>query len=275
MRTLFFLLLFANLILAAYIEWGPAASGRVQLAAELYPEKIQSLSAPPASTLSASARPEPERPLAPPPALARPKPELPGSTAVSTAPEAGRPASAAPESNAPESTASASAATEPARPASATCLEWGNFLSVEHVRMETAMAREQLDHEAQRVGVGKKSGYWVYIPPLSNREHAARKMGELDRLKISNYYHVQDNSQWNNAISMGFFVNEDEADDLLEELKRTGVRSAVMGKRYLEQIKFVLRDPPQEVVEKMKKLKAEFPGSQLETGQCDRGQKMR
>ena len=137
------------------------------------------------------------------------------------------------------------------------------------------MTRKQLGQETQRVGAGKKSGYWVYIPPLRNKEHAVQKMGELGRLKITNYYHVQDNSQWNNAISMGFFLHEDEADDLLEDLKRTGVRSAVMGKRYLEQIKFVLRDPPQEVVEKMKTLKEEFPGSKLETVQCDRTQKMR
>ena len=49
---------------------------------------------------------------------------------------------------------------------------------------------------------------------------------------------------------MGFFDDEDEADDLLEELRRTGVRSAVIGKRSLEQIRFVLRDPPQDVSRK-------------------------
>jgi hypothetical protein len=274
MRILFLLLLFANLVFAAYIQWGPSASGHVQLAAELHPEKIQPLSALPGAALSASARPEPELPAATLPALARPRSEPPGSTPpASTASESGRPASTAPESTAPESTASVSAAPQPARPAPATCLEWGNFLSVEHARIEAAMARRQLDHETQRVAAGKKTGYWVYIPPLKNREHAVRKMGELDRLKITNYYHVQDNSQWNNAISIGFFDDEDEADDLLEELKRTGVRSAVMGKRYLEQIKFVLREPPQEVVEKMKALKTEFPGSKLETVQCDRARK--
>ena len=44
-------------------------------------------------------------------------------------------------------------------------------------------------------------------------------MGELGRLGLTNYYRVEDNGQWNNAISMGFFDDEDEADDLLEELK--------------------------------------------------------
>ena len=137
------------------------------------------------------------------------------------------------------------------------------------------MARRQLNHEAQRVAVGKKTGYWVYIPPLRNSDHAVRKMGELGRLGLNNYYRVEDNGQWNNAISMGFFDDEDEADDLLEELRRTGVRSAVMGKRSLEQIKFVLRDPPQDVIEKMKALKAEFPGSELKTLECDARPKAR
>lgn len=137
------------------------------------------------------------------------------------------------------------------------------------------MARRQLNHEAQRVGVGKKTGYWVYIPPLRNSDHAVRKMGELARLGLTNYYRVQDNGQWNNAISMGFFDDEDEADDFLEELRGTGVRSAVMGKRSLEQIKFVLRDPPQDVVEKMKALEVEFPGSELKTLECDARPKAR
>jgi hypothetical protein len=46
-----------------------------------------------------------------------------------------------------------------------------------------------------------------------------------------------------------------------------------MGKRHLEQIKFVLPEPAPDVVEKMKTLKTEFPGSKLETVQCSRAKK--
>ena len=267
MRIVFFLLLFINLIFAAYIQWGPGASNRVQLAAELHPERIKPLSALPEPVGSAAITPGTPsllHPYLPSPRLPRPwlldrwclPPRVLHLTTRTTNVASSVPASAAPV-------------------APATCLEWGKFLGVEHARMEAAMARRQLDHDAQRIAVGKKSGYWVYIPPLRNREHAVRKMGELGRLGLTNYYRVEDNGQWNNAISMGFFDDEDEADDLLEELRGTGVRSAVMGKRSLEQIKFVLRDPPQDVVEKMKALKAEFPGSELKTIECDARPKAR
>jgi hypothetical protein len=271
MRIVFFLLLFINLIFAAYIQWGPGASSRVHLAAELHPERIKPLSALPepggsAAMTPAAVTPAPVAPAPVPPQPAAPAPVAPG-------PMVPPPTGVTPDNSATNVASSVPASAAPVAPA--TCLEWGKFLGVEHARMEAAMARRQLDHDAQRIAVGKKSGYWVYIPPLRNREHAVRKMGELGRLGLTNYYRVEDNGQWNNAISMGFFDDEDEADDLLEELRSTGVRSAVMGKRSLEQIKFVLRDPPQDVVEKMKALKAEFPGSELKTIECDARPKAR
>jgi hypothetical protein len=275
MRIVFFLLLFINLIFAAYIQWGPGASSRVQLAAELHPERIKPLSALSEPIGSAAITPAPVTPAPVTPAPVTPAPVPPQPAApVAPGPIVPAPTGVTPDTPAPTNVASSvPASTAPAAPT--TCLEWGKFLGVEHARMEAAMARRQLDHDAQRIAVGKKSGYWIYIPPLRNREHAVRKMGELGRLGLTNYYRVEDNGQWNNAISMGFFDDEDEADDLLEELRGTGVRSAVMGKRSLEQIKFVLRDPPQDVVEKMKALKAEFPGSELKTIECDARPKAR
>src|SRR6478736_2664903 len=277
MRIVFFLLLFINLIFAAYIQWDPGAGSRVQLAAEFHPEKIRPLSALPEPAASASIT---SAPVTPAPVTSAPINSVPVTPApVTPAPVTAAPAppplaAVTPDIPAPAHVASSvPSPTAPAAPA--TCLEWGKFLGVEHARIEAAMARRQLNHEAQRVAVGKKTGYWVYIPPLRNGDHAARKMGELGRLGLNNYYRVEDNGQWNNAVSMGFFDDEDEADDLLEELRRTGVRSAVMGKRSLEQIKFVLRDPPQDVIEKMKALKAEFPGSELKTLECDTRPKAR
>ena len=101
------------------------------------------------------------------------------------------------------------------------------------------MARRQLDHDAQRIAV-EKSGYWVYIPPLRNREHAVRKMGELGRLGLTNYTEWRTTANGTMRFRWVFLTTRMRA-DYLEELRSTGVRSAVMGKRSLEQIKFVLR----------------------------------
>ena len=78
MRIVFFLLLFINLIFAAYIQWGPGASNRVQLAAELHPERIKPLSALPEPVGSAAITPAPVAPAPVPPQPAAPAPVAPG-----------------------------------------------------------------------------------------------------------------------------------------------------------------------------------------------------
>src|SRR5688572_13332961 len=158
MRIVFFLLLFINLIFAAYIQWGPGASSRVQLAAELHPERIKPLSALSEPVSSAAITPAPVTPTPVSPAPVPPQPAAPAPVAPgSILPP---PTGVTPDTPAPTNVASSvPASAAPAAPA--TCLEWGKFLGVEHARMEAAMARRQLDHDAQRIAVGKKSGYWI------------------------------------------------------------------------------------------------------------------
>ncbi|MBA4143059.1 MAG: SPOR domain-containing protein [Nitrosospira sp.] len=197
MKTLFFLLLFINLVVAGYILWGPGTFVQMQLAPELQPEKIRTLAVP------------------------------------------------------------------------ATCLKWGNFIDADLERVDAAIAERQLDEWIKRKTVGKVAGYWVYMPPLRDKQHAQIKMGELRGLGINAYSHVQDNSEWNNAISFGFFASMDEASNFLAALRNKRVRSAIIGEHSLEQTKLVLRDPPENVVRQISELKEEFPGSEVETTRCE------
>jgi hypothetical protein len=95
------------------------------------------------------------------------------------------------------------------------------------------------------------------------------KIGELERLGVTTHTRVQDDSKWNNAISMGFFQNIEDAQAFLAELRSKGVRSAIIGARNLERTKFVITEPPQRVVDKMVELKEEFPHTELETLKCE------
>ena len=79
------------------------------------------------------------------------------------------------------------------------------------------------------------------------------------KTRVTTHTHVQDDSKWNNAISMGFFQNIEDAQAFLAALRSKGVRSAIIGARNLEQMKFVISEPPQSVVDKMVELKQEFP----------------
>ncbi len=155
-----------------------------------------------------------------------------------------------------------------ALPAAATCLEWGNFVEADLERLEAAIASHELDDKLTRQEVGTAPVYWVHIPPLRSKRHAEQKMGELKRLGITHFTRVDDTSKWNNAISMGFFENIEDAQAFLAALRKKGVRSAIIGARNLKQVKYVARSPEENMSAKMMQLKEEFPGSELKTAKC-------
>jgi aryl-alcohol dehydrogenase-like predicted oxidoreductase len=119
-----------------------------------------------------------------------------------------------------------------------------------------------------RQQMGKTPVFWIHIPPLKNAFLAEKKMGELGRLGVSGYSRVQDDDKWNNAISMGFFHDVEDAQRALAALRAKGVRSAVIGARNLDQVEFVLRSPSDEDASKLRILEKEFPGSEIKTSRC-------
>jgi hypothetical protein len=149
-----------------------------------------------------------------------------------------------------------------------TCLEWGIFLDTDLERVEEAIAQMQLDKKMDRQQMGKTPVFWIHIPPLKNTFLAEKKMGELGRLGVGGYSRIQGDDKWNNAISMGFFHNVEDAQSALASLRTKGVRSAVIGARNLDQVEFVLRSPSEEDAAKLRVLEKEFPGSELKTSKC-------
>lgn len=156
----------------------------------------------------------------------------------------------------------------PALPATPPCLEWGTFVEADLERLEAAIASHELDDKLTLQVLGTAPVYWVHIPPLRNKRHAERKIGELRRLGVTHYTRVDDTSKWNNAISMGFFENIEDAQALLAALRKKGVRSAIIGARNLKQVKYIARSPGENMSAKMMQLKEEFPGSELKTAKC-------
>ncbi len=83
--------------------------------------------------------------------------------------------------------------------------------------------------------------YWVYIPPLPNRQAADRKSAELKKLGVSDQFVVQDQGEDRLAISFGLFHTEQAAKDLVDALAKKGVHSAQIAERN--------RDPERATVE--------------------------
>jgi hypothetical protein len=93
-------------------------------------------------------------------------------------------------------------------------------------------------------------------------------------LGITTQTHVQDDSKWNNAISLGFFEKIEDAQAFLAALRRKGVRSAIIGARNLEQVKFVITAPSASLEAEVTELKGEFPGTELTKTRCQQGKRI-
>ena len=113
-------------------------------------------------------------------------------------------------------------------------------------------------------------GYWVYMPPLRSKNEVDRKVRELRELGVTEFFVVQDASQWRNAISLGIFRSDESAQAFLAGLRRRGVRSAIVGRRdnFLKQVVFYLREPSEATIAQLTALQEEFPGSEIRAATC-------
>ena len=155
------------------------------------------------------------------------------------------------------------------QPSPAACLEWGSFVGVDLQRAEAAITKLQLGASLSQRAVGEIIAYWIHIPPLKSKRDAEKKIEELKKFGVTDYFLIQDGSKWNNAISMQIFRNEEAAKKYLAELRGKGIKSATIGERSLKQMMFVVREPAENIAGKMVELKQEFAGSELKATKCE------
>jgi hypothetical protein len=187
------------------------------------------------TTAAATTAPTPPAPEAIPAAVPQ---------SSSDAAEAGAKAPALPSvpKNAPATVATAPVSPLPVPPAPiaaviekkpdlSACLEVGNFNAEEAKRFTTQLTTSQLVERATQRSVQEVASHIVYIPPQADKESADKKVGELRRLGITDFYVMQDNSPMRWGISLGVFRTEESARAHLAALNLKGVRSARIGQR--------------------------------------------
>ena len=158
----------------------------------------------------------------------------------------------------------------PAVPPKAACLEWGSFGAADVKPAQAALDALQLGNRVSAHDVQVLVGFWVYIPPLSSKADIDRKIAELRKLGVQEYYAVDAPGSMHNAISLGIFKTEDAANKYLDSLQQKGVRSARVGSREhrVTQTAFVVRDPDVALTAKLAELRLQFPGSELKAAEC-------
>lgn len=145
------------------------------------------------------------------------------------------------------------------------CTEVGNFNRLEAGQFETKLSALALNAKVSKRPIKEVATHIVYIPPLPDLESAEKKVGELRRLGITDYYIIQDNSPLRMGISLGIFKQEEAARDHLARLNQRGVRSARIGARSVTTtaVAFQLRDLDAPGRENLGKLAATFPKSEI------------
>jgi hypothetical protein len=150
------------------------------------------------------------------------------------------------------------------------CLEWGIFAGVGVAKAEAALVQLELPAAQIERTVTDTSGYWVHMPPQKTKAEADRKVRELKALGVTELVMVTDPGEWRYAISLGIFRTDEAAQGFLAELRKQGVRSAVVARRdhFLKQVVFYIREPSPATTARLTLTQAEFPGSELKAGPC-------
>jgi hypothetical protein len=70
-----------------------------------------------------------------------------------------------------------------------------------------------------------KEEFWVYLPPLSNKKQAIRKLKELQKREIDSFIITE--GELANGISLGLFSQQSSVDRLISELKKKRIEPSV------------------------------------------------
>lgn len=151
------------------------------------------------------------------------------------------------------------------------CVEWGEFSGAMQSRAQALLAELHLGARLTQRVVEYDSGFWVFMPPLKNHAEVQRKIEQLKKRGVKEYFVVQEESEWANAISLGVFKSEDSARKLLADLRQKGVHSAKMGERksHLKFIVFLAKEMEPPLVDKFRAFQQELPDSELKIRNCN------
>lgn len=112
-----------------------------------------------------------------------------------------------------------------------TCLVWRKLSVADADKLAGVISQRFAAYKIDRRGIpGDAGGWWVHIPPLSDKATQEKKIAELRELGVTDFFPVQDGAA-KLAISLGIFSTEKAAQDQLASLKAKGVRSARIGSR--------------------------------------------
>jgi hypothetical protein len=165
--------------------------------------------------------------------------------------------------------ASASSVPPPVQ-AAAACMEWGDFSGNDLARVTEALSALKLGNNLTQRQIEHTIGYWVYLSPLNNSAEVAKEVAQIKKLGLNEYFVIQEEGKWQNAISLGVFKTAEAAHNFRDSIKAKGLESAKVGERASKHLftVFVLKDPGAEAMAKITIMQKDYPDSELKATAC-------
>jgi hypothetical protein len=149
-------------------------------------------------------------------------------------------------------------------PRMSSCLEWGSFSPVDELRAEQALQSLALGDRLSQRRLDEAASWWVYLPPQGSKTNTDKKLGELKRLGVDDYFPIQDDGKWRYAISLGVFSSQEAANKRLDALRTKGVRTALAALRdsATQKVAIQIRDGGDAAVARINEIKAGYPATE-------------
>jgi len=150
-------------------------------------------------------------------------------------------------------------------PKTAACMEWGSFSAADAARAGQALQGLALGDRLTERSVDEPATWWVFFPTQGSKAAGDRKLVELKRLGIEDFFMIQDEGKWRYAISLGVFSSQEGAKKHLEALRAKGVKTAQAAERQPASRKIVIqiRDGGEAAVLRVNEIKPGFPVSEV------------
>ncbi|MBC3883870.1 SPOR domain-containing protein [Undibacterium griseum] len=145
------------------------------------------------------------------------------------------------------------------------CLEIGNFLQNDAPKIEEKLKTLALGDRQSRLNVNESASHMVFIPSQGSKDGADKKVSELRRIGVTDFFVIQEQGPLHWGISLGVFKTEEAAKQHLANLNNKGVRTARIMPRTVTTSKFAyqLRALSADEKAKFDLIKAGFPAQEV------------
>ncbi len=159
----------------------------------------------------------------------------------------------------PQSKPAATSATEKVETTS--CLEIGEFDAAGAKLFEEKTKAFMPADSLERLLTPGPSSFMVYLPPAPNKKTAEKRITELQKKGIGNYFLITNGKQFRNAISLGIFKNEETAKNLVAKLQKLGFDDVTTHARTrpAESTSYMIKNADKTQMQQLELVLAYFP----------------